>query len=111
MECSRDCFNCLFDDCVFDGIDDSGISEVIDKHINESRYSPKKKSCFSNYYAEHREERIAYQKERYYKKREELQRYQREYYYKNRERLLAYQNLYNLRAREERRRFQNERNE
>ena len=98
LSCGEDCFNCKFKDCVFDSITEKAIadSNCIEHSVHSCRVSSGKKVTggASSYYATHRAERLAYQKEYYRKHKDACNNYQKKYYRDNRERLLAYQNAY-----------------
>ncbi|MEA3513081.1 MAG: hypothetical protein U9R37_05720 [Campylobacterota bacterium] len=68
---------------------------IINKKVQE--YKNKKQ----DYYAEHKESRLEYDKEYREKKKEELKEYRKEYYRKNKEKILAQQKANRLKQKME----------
>lgn len=99
MQCDGNCFACGFPDCVNDELIVDPFSDEFDVEILRGRMFQEGKGVHtgellqSSYYAEHREERIKYQKSYYAKNRDRLIEYQKKRYLENREELIAYQKL------------------
>ena len=69
MKCNRDCFNCIYDDCIADFKSDyyqNNRERIIANTKKWKQEHPEQaKEQIKRYYREHREERLAYFKERY----------------------------------------------
>ena len=94
--CDRDCFNCKFPDCIYDGMDYADYLEQAerDKDLTET---PKKKKVAAQQraYREANREKIAAQKRAYYEaNREKVATQQRAYREANREKRAAQQRAY-----------------
>ena len=91
--CDKDCFNCKFPDCIYDGMDYADYLEQAerDKDLTET---PKKKKLAAQkraYYEANREKLAAQQRAYREANREKLAARQRAYYEANREKLAAQQ--------------------
>lgn len=89
--CNKDCFNCVFSDCINDEIsnDDLTALEEIEKIVGLIK--PKKKSGYT------KERKRQY----YYEHKDKFREYKRKYYQENKERLEAYQKEYTAKHRQE----------
>ena len=74
--CNGDCFNCVYDDCIYDeGIDPK---------------KARKRETQRRYYEKHKEKMQAYKRQWYEENKEHCREQKREWYRKNREKKLAY---------------------
>ncbi len=94
--CDKDCFNCKFPDCIYDGMDYADYLEQAerDKDLTET---PKKKKLAAQKraYREANREKLAAQKRAYYEaNREKVAAQQRAYREANREKRAAQQRAY-----------------
>ena len=81
--CNRDCFNCVFEDCVIDGVsaEDYDYARTVEREFVFPKTQEEKKIAAKQkaYYEANREEIAAKQKAWVDKNREKWNRYQREY--------------------------------
>ena len=81
--CNRDCFNCVFEDCVIDGVsaEDYDYARMVEREFVFPKTQEEKKLAAKQkaYYEANREEIAAKQKAWVDKNREKVNRYQREY--------------------------------
>lgn len=96
MKCNRDCFNCIYDDC----IDDSANNDETDRlFIQEYREMPMSdRKVFRDEY--NKAVRRIYARQRYREKKEEIQKYQKDYYKKHRKKIIKRNTDYAKRRKE-----------
>lgn len=91
--CNRDCFNCIYDDCILDEIDENDLQELKDAEEIAGIIKPSKKSGYNKeqkaaYYNAHREKYKSYRRKHYEKHREQIKAYQKRYYQEHKKEVL-----------------------
>lgn len=84
MKCNRDCFNCIYDDCIDDSVERDETDRLFIQEYKEMPLSERR--AFSDEY-DKAAKRI-YARERYKRKKEEIQKYQKDYYTENRDKII-----------------------
>ena len=110
--CNRDCFNCVFEDCVIDGVsaEDYDYARMVEREFVFPKTQEEKKLAAKQkaYREANREELAAKQKAYREANREELAAKQKAYYEANREELAAKQKAWVDKNREKVNRYQRE---
>ena len=89
--CNMDCFNCPYEDCIFDGITQADIAES-NERTRLHRAEVDKQYAYQREYREANRDAIAaYQREYYEANRDAIAAKQREYREANRDAIAAYQ--------------------
>ena len=94
--CDKDCFNCKFQDCIYDGMDYADYVEQAerDKILTET-LETKKRAAQQRAYREANKEKIAAQRRAYREaNKEKIAAQQRAYYVANKEKLAAQRRAY-----------------
>lgn len=80
MECNRDCFNCVYDDCIQETISkkEFDAQQEMDFEIKKSKHSTEEQKAKSHqYYLEHREKCLEKNKRYYREHKEKFKEYDR----------------------------------
>ena len=90
--CDKNCFSCIYEDCIFDGVEYSDFlqSEEIDEGGREYKTPKQKREYYKKYYQENREHCREVDKKYYEAHVEERRAYSRRYSKENKERKAAY---------------------
>lgn len=83
--CNKDCFNCPYDDCINDEINERDYEELAEAEKIAGIEKPKKKKKSYS-----KEKKLQY----YYEHRDHIREYKKQYYLKNRERFIEYRRNY-----------------
>lgn len=85
MVCNRDCFDCVYADCVQDELSDEDRQEIRNRDIKYGLVDERRSTRANAYYLNHQEEIIAKQKEYYRNNRERILASQKKRYADNRD--------------------------
>ena len=103
--CNRDCFNCVFEDCVIDGVsaEDYDYARMVEREFVFPKTQEEKKLAAKQkaYYEANREELAAKQKAYREANREEIAAKKKAWVDKNREKVNRYRREYRKRKRME----------
>lgn len=91
--CDRNCFSCIYEDCVNNEFTEDDMEKLNEAEILAGIVSDKE-LYEKDRYSRHREKQLAYHKDYYKRNRERLKEKRRQYYRKNREACLAAQKDY-----------------
>ena len=98
MSCDKDCFHCIYEDCILDSLDHQDyleLSRIETDFINPKTQKQKNVAAQQKaYYEANREKLTAYQKAYYEANREKVAAQQKAYREANREKVAAYQEAY-----------------